>query len=44
MEEVKDEEMVHKVDKSVAHICRILEIDWEIEEIILPLMALIDFM
>lgn len=43
MEEVEDEEMMHKVYEGVAHISRILEVDREIEEIILPLMALVDF-
>lgn len=44
VEEIEDEEVVHKVDEGVAHVGRVLEVDGEIEEIVLPLVALVDLL
>jgi hypothetical protein len=42
--EVQDEEMVHKVDEGISHVSRILEVNGEVEEIVFPLVALVNLL
>ena len=42
--EVKDEIMMDEVHESVAHICLILVVDRNVEEVILPLVILVDLL
>ena len=44
LEEVKNEVMMHKVHESVTYIGLIFVVNWDIEEVILSLVVLVNFL
>ena len=42
--EIKDEVVVHEIDKGVTDICLVFVVDRDIEEVVLALIVLVDFL